>query len=152
MNQHDLARKSLDKRFAPLRALPIDMPSRGWIRAIRDALGMSTTQLARRLRVKQPRIIALERAEANGTASLNTLREAAAAMECTLVYAMVPTKPLDDILRARATEKADAELSHLHHTMRLENQAMTKSDLADERQRLIEEWLNGSLRRLWEDE
>ncbi len=152
MNQTVLARKNLDKRFAPLQALPIDMPSRGWIRAIRDALGMSTTQLARRLGVKQPRIIALERAEANGTASLKTLREAAEAMECTLVYAIVPTKSLDAIMRARAAEKAEAELAHLHHTMTLENQAMTKVDLVQERARLIDELLAGSTRRLWEDE
>lgn len=152
MNQSILARKNLDKRFAGWRTVPVDVPSRGWIRAIRDALGLSSTQLARRLGVKQPRVIALERAEANGTASLKTLRHAAEAMQCTLVYAIVPTKPLDDILRARAAQKADAELDHLHHTMRLENQAMTKADLADERQRLIDEWLTGSLRRLWEDE
>lgn len=152
MTQTVLARKSLDRRFALWRTLPAETPSRGWIRAIRDALGLSTTQLAQRLGVRQPRIIALERAEANGTASLKTLRNAAEAMQCTLVYAIVPTKPLDEILRARAAHKADAELRHLHHTMRLENQAMNDADLAAERQRLIEEWLDGSLRRLWEEE
>ena len=152
MNQTILARKHLDKRLAPLRALSVDAPARGWLRAIRDALGMSTTQFAQRLGVKQPRIIALEKAEVTGAASLQTLREAAEALDCTLVYAIVPTKTLDELLRQRAAEKADSELAHLHHTMTLENQAMTKTDLADERARLIDELLAGSMRRLWEDE
>jgi predicted DNA-binding mobile mystery protein A len=152
MTQNALARKNLDKRFAPLQALSNDMPSKGWIRAIRDALGMSSTQLARRIGVKQPRIIALERAEANGTASLKSLRAAAEALNCTLVYAIVPTKSLDAIMRARAAEKAQVELAHLHHTMTLENQAMARADLEQERMRLIDELLAGSARRLWEDE
>jgi predicted DNA-binding mobile mystery protein A len=152
MNQTILARKHLDNRLAPLRALSFDAPARGWLRAIRDALGMSTTQFAQRLGVKQPRIIALEKAEVTGAASLQTLREAAEALDCTLVYAIVPTQSLEAIMRARATEKADAELAHLHHTMALENQAMTKTDLADERARLIDGLLAGSMRRLWEDE
>jgi predicted DNA-binding mobile mystery protein A len=152
MNQTILARKHLDKRLAPLRALSFDAPARGWLRAIRDALGMSTTQFAQRLGVKQPRIIALEKAEVTGAASLQTLREAAEALDCTLVYAIVPTQSLEAIMRARAAEKADSELAHLHHTMALENQAMTKTDLADERARLIDELLAGSMRRLWEDE
>ena len=152
MNQSVLARKHLDKRLAPLRELQLTSPPRGWLRAIREALGISTTQFARRLGVKQPRIIALEKAEVTGSASLQTLRQAAEALDCTLVYAIVPTKSLDAIMRARAVEKADAELAHIHHTMALENQALTKTDLEQERARLIDELLAGSTRHLWEDE
>jgi predicted DNA-binding mobile mystery protein A len=152
MNQSVLARKHLDKRLAPLRELQLAPPPRGWLRAIREALGMSTTQFAARLGVKQPRIIALEKAEVTGAASLQTLREAAEALGCTLVYAIVPTKSLDAILHERAAEKADADMAHISHTMALENQSMTKADVKSERQRLIEELLAGSTRRLWEDE
>jgi hypothetical protein len=48
--------------------------------------------------------------------------------------------------------KADQELKRLHHTMRLENQALTKEDLLTERERLVGELLSGSLRRVWDDE
>jgi predicted DNA-binding mobile mystery protein A len=115
-------------------------------------LGMTTRQLAQRMGAVQSRVVALEKAEANGATTLKSLREAAEAMNCTFVYAIIPTKPLDELIRQRATEKADAELAHLHHTMALENQAMTKADLADERARIIDELLAGSMRRLWEDE
>lgn len=73
-------------------------------------------------------------------------------MNCTFVYAFVPIKPLDDILRERAAEKAGQDMTRLDHTMRLENQALIKSDLEDERRRLIDAILADSPRRLWEDD
>ena len=59
--------EQLDKRFSKLRPfVQVARPSRGWIRAIREALGMTTGQLAKRLGVQQPRVIVLERCEADG--------------------------------------------------------------------------------------
>lgn len=151
MDQRALARKNLEKRLAPVRAAGFAAPARGWLRAIRDALGMTTTQLAHRLGVTQPRIIALEKAEAQGTVTIKTLREAAEAMDCTFVYAIVPTRSLDDMIRARASQRAEAELGRNHHTMSLENQALTPADLAAERERIIAELIAGSPRRLWDE-
>lgn len=151
MNQAALARKNLEKRLAPWRSKDTVMPSRGWVRAIREALGLTTRQLAKRMGVAPSRIPAIEKAEITGATTLKTLRETAEAMNCTLVYAFVPVKPLDEILRDQAARKADSELSHLNHTMRLENQAMTQSDLNDERQRIIDDLLAGSLPRLWDE-
>lgn len=147
-----LARKSLDKRLAPLRDMPLAVPPRGWLRAIRESLAMNSRQLAARMGVTRSRITALEKAEVTGTTTLKSLRAAAEAMDCTLVYAIVPTRSLDAIMRARAAEKADVELAQIHHTMTLENQAMIKADLEQERNRLIDELLAGSVRSLWEDE
>lgn len=152
INQATLARKNLEKRLTPFRGEQIVAPSRGWTRAIREALGLTTRQLAKRLGVAPSRIPAIEKAEVTGATTIKTLREAAEAMNCTLVYAFLPVKPLDAILRDQARLKAEEELSHLNHTMRLENQAITESDLSDERQRMIDELLAGSLRRLWDDE
>jgi predicted DNA-binding mobile mystery protein A len=152
MNHGNLARKNLDKRLAPLRGATLDVPPRGWIRAIREALGLTTRQLAERMSVTQSRIPALEKAEANGATTLNTLRHAAAAMNCTLVYAFVPVRSLDETVADQAARKADAELARLHHTMQLENQAMTAADLVDERMRLIGAFVAGSPHRLWDAE
>lgn len=152
MDQAALARKSLDKRLAPLREMQLAMPPYGWLRAIRESLSMTTRQMAERMGVARSRITAIEKAEVTGTTTLKSLRAAAEAIDCTLVYAIVPTTSLDAIMRARAAEKAEAELAHLHHTMTLENQAMAKADLEQERARLIDELLAGSTRRLWEDE
>src|ERR1700730_5919753 len=95
--------RHLDQRFKVLRPLAWNpRPSKGWIRAIRDALGMTSAQLAHRLGVSQPRIIELEKSEASGTVTLNTLQRAAEALGCRLVYALVPGQPLADNLRGRA--------------------------------------------------
>lgn len=151
VDQRALARKNIDKRLSPLRTMVTQPPPRGWLRAIREALGMTMEQLAKRIGVTQPRIIALEKAETDGTVTLKTLREAAAAMECEVIYMLVPARPLDDILRARAILRAENELERMHHTMRLENQALTPDDLAAERERMIADLMNGSARRLWDD-
>jgi predicted DNA-binding mobile mystery protein A len=150
-DQTILARRSLDRRLAPLRGEPLTVPPSGWIKAIREALGMTTRQLAARMGAARSRVTAVEKAEVTGSTTIKTLRETAEAMGCTFVYAIVPTKPLDDLLRDQAMRKADQELERLHHTMRLENQALTKDDLITERERLVGELLSGSLRRVWDE-
>ena len=151
MDQRALARKNIEKRLSPLRDMVTQRPQRGWIRAIREALGMTTEQLAKRIGVSQPRVIALEKAETEDVVMLKTLREAAAAMDCELVYMLVPRRPLDEVVRACAERRADDELARLHHTMQLENQALTKADLKTERARMVESLIEGPARRLWDD-
>lgn len=147
-----LARKQLERRLAPVRELKLIAPPRGWMKAVREALGMTTRQLAVRMDAAPSRIPAIEKAEVLGATTIKTLREAAAAMNCTFVYAFVPIKPLDDILRERAAEKVGEQIIRLDHTMRLENQALLKSDLEDERRRLIDALLADSGRRLWDED
>jgi len=151
MDQRALARKNIEKRLSPLRNMATQRPQRGWIRAIREALGMTTEQLAKRIGVSQPRVIALEKAETEDVVMLKTLRKAAAAMDCELVYALVPRRPLDDVVRARAERRAEDELARLHHTMQLQNQALTAADLTAERKRMVESLIDGPARRLWDD-
>ena len=151
-NRAALARKQLERRLAPLRGMTLVAPPKGWIKAIRESLGMTARQLAARMGVAPSRIPAIEKAEVTGATTLRTLRQTAAAMNCAFVYAFVPIEPLDDILRERATEKARKDVSRLDHTMRLENQALLKSDLEDEQQRTLDLILAGSLRGLWDDE
>jgi predicted DNA-binding mobile mystery protein A len=151
-SQAILARKQLEKRLAPLREAQFAVPPRGWMKAIREALGMTARQLAARMGVAPSRIPVIEKAEVTGATTIKTLREAAEAMNCTFVYAFVPTKPLDDMLRDRAVQKTRKNIARLDHTMRLENQALLKSDLDDEQRRMIELALSGTLRGLWEDE
>jgi predicted DNA-binding mobile mystery protein A len=121
------SRSHLDQRFKTLGpAKRFSPPLRGWTKAIRTALGMSAAQLARRLRVKQPSIVALERSEAKGTIELATLRRAAAALDCTLVYALVPNKPLETMVRDRARSFAQRRLAAVEHSMLLENQKVKR--------------------------
>lgn len=149
--QAALARKHLERRLAPLRAMTLAVPPNGWMKAIRESLGMTVRQLAARMDAAPSRVPVIEKAEVTGATTLKTLRQAAAAMNCTFVYAFVPIEPLDDILRDRALQKARKDVSRLDHTMRLENQALLKSDLEAEQRRTVELLLSGPLRRLWDD-
>lgn len=151
-NQSILARKQLEKRLAPLREAKFVVPPRGWMKAIREALGMTARQLAARMGVAPSRIPVIEKAEVTGATTIKTLREAAEAMNCTFVYAFVPVKPLDDILREQAIQKTRKDIMRLDHTMRLENQRLLKSDLDDEQRRMVDSLLSGSLRGLWDGE
>ncbi len=83
---------------------------------------MSTAQLAKRLGIKQPSLVALEQSEAKGTIELATLRRAAEALDCTLVYALVPNKPLETTVRDRARAFARRRRGPVEHSMLLEDQ------------------------------
>lgn len=116
---------------------------------MRDALGMTGAQLAARLGISQPTLTALEKGEVDGTVTLARLRRAAEALDCALVYALVPKKPLDDLLRERAEIVADLQMARTNQTMKLENQALEASEQKAERERLIEQLVEGDPRRLW---
>lgn len=131
-NIRSRARKVLDNRLSvggPVR--PDDRfrpPSKGWIRAIRDALGMSSEQLARRVSVRSQSIDDWEKAEASGSIQLKTLRRAADALDCTLVYALIPKTSLENAVQTRARRIAERDLRRVAHTMKLEDQATEDSD------------------------
>jgi predicted DNA-binding mobile mystery protein A len=86
---------------------------------------MTTVQLARRLGVKQPSVVAMEQSEAKGTIELATLRRVAEALDCTLVYALVPKKPLESIVREQARAFARRRKEAVEHSMLLEDQQVS---------------------------
>jgi len=145
--------RHLDSRFATLRPLlKTQRPPKGWLRAVRDALGMTTKQFARRLGVSQPRIVELEQSEASGTVTLNTLQRAAEALGCRLVYALVPEKPLADTVRERAELLAGQRQAAVEHTMRLEDQAVKDKRAARALHEQIIEDLLQRPARLWDEQ
>ena len=123
------SRLHLDERFAAIAPIArFTPPARGWIKAVREALGMTSAQLAIRMRVRQPSIIGLERSEAKGSIELATLRRVAEALDCTLIYALVPNKSLETTVRERAREFARRRLAPIEHSMLLEDQKVTERD------------------------
>jgi predicted DNA-binding mobile mystery protein A len=141
------ARRSLDRALAPFRKAPRRPPSRGWIRALRDALGMTAEQLGERMSISQPSVQRLEISEANGTIQLSSLRKAAAALDCEVVYALVPRTTLQATYDTAAKQVARRELGLISHTMALEDQAVGDEDDEDRLRRFIAEELDP--RDLW---
>jgi len=126
-----LARRRLDDRLAPVAGVVGERPPHGWVRAVRDALGMSSLDVARRMGVTASRIHAIERAEATGDVKVSTLERAATALGCRVVYALVPIEgSLEDAVQAQARQKAARLLGRASHTMRLEDQATDDDDEA----------------------
>jgi predicted DNA-binding mobile mystery protein A len=148
-----LARTQLDKRLTRLRqSQDLARPPRGWIRAIRDALGMTTKQLGQRMGVSQPRITHIEKAEKGGAITLNTLQRAANAMDCQLVYALIPRRPLQELVEERATQRARTIMDATAHSMALEDQRTDADTEQAQLQQLINEQTNRAGPSLWEDE
>jgi len=126
------SRTKLDTRFKQISPVTkLEAPVRGWIRAIRGALGMTTKQLANRLGVKQPSVIALEKSEAKGSIELATLRRVAEALDCTLVYLLVPNKTLEATVRDRARAFERRRRAPIEHSMRLEDQAVRAKNVEE---------------------
>lgn len=147
------ARRHLDKRLKHLTTFDaFARPPHGWVRAIREALGMTTGQFAKRLGVKQPRTIALEKAEASGAITLESLARAAEALDCRLVYALVPRKPLEDLVAERASLVAKKHLKATRHTMALEDQSVETTDEAAQLARLARDLMTRSRSKLWDEQ
>lgn len=153
MKSKDLLRlQQIDEELERFRPLIDSQPPRhGWVRAIREALGMTNVQLAKRLKIKAPQSVEdMQKYEASGTIKLQTLRKLAEALGCRLVYVMVPPKPLAEIRLDRARMVAARRLQRVAHSMRLEAQGVTDSEEARELERLVHELLAGNPKRLWE--
>ena len=124
-----LVRKQLDKsleRYAPLAE--ITPPLKGWIRAIRDAVGMTARQLARRIGVAQQAVARIEKGELSGSVTIKTMRRIADSLDCVFVYGFVPRTSLENTVRRQAANVAAKTISMASHTMALEAQNLPESE------------------------
>lgn len=128
------SRRLLDSHFDEWQQLRgLARPPHGWIRAVREALGMSAAALATRLGITAGAVTRLEQSEAADRIQLDTLRRAADALGCDLVYLLVPRRPLDAVVRDRARELARKQIAAVEQTMRLEDQATGMASEMEER-------------------
>ena len=147
------ARRQLDKRLNLLDSSEaFSRPPRGWIKAIRESLGMTTAQLGRRLGVSQPRAVAIENAETKGSITLDSLERAAHALDCRLVYTLVPRKPLEDLVKERASLLAKKRLKSTSHSMALEAQELDAADESQQLKILTRQLIEKAGSKLWDDE
>jgi len=135
MTRTAMAARQLDRKMMLLKRLRGLTPRLGWLRAVRQALGMSQGDLAARLGVTQSTMDGFERAEARSAITLASLRRVADAMDCELVYALVPRRGLEATIRARALAQAEEIVRRTSHSMRIEAQGVR----ARESRRQVEE-------------
>lgn len=149
--QRQIARQQLDKTLSQFSfATGIKQPVKGWIRAVREVLGMSGTQLAQRLKVSQPRIPKLEQDELSGAVTLKTMRQAAEALDCVFVYALVPRTSLEDTVRTQARKVAGERMQRVSHSMLLESQSLGKEEQRASLDAAVDELARETPRGLWD--
>jgi predicted DNA-binding mobile mystery protein A len=129
----------------------LQTPAEGWIRTVRKALGMSGPQLAKRLGVSRARISTLELSELDGAVSLKTIGEAAEAMGCRLVYAVVPETTVARVVEQQARKKATALVRRSSTHMALEDQSLTKAARGAELTRITQDILAHRPPDFWEE-
>ena len=130
----NLRLKQLDRSLEPYQAAQkVSRPSKGWIRTIRQALGVSSGELARRLGTSRQLPLQLEKGEAEDRITLKSLRSVANALDCDLVYALVPRAgSMQELIEKRARSEAQKHVLGVEHSMALENQAVGRIDEAVE--------------------
>ena len=139
-------RKFYQNKFDILKKNPIIIPPQGWVRTIRNFLGMTSTQLAKRLGVNQSRVIRIENNERN--TKISTMEKIADALNCDFVYAFIPRDNIDNIINNQARNKAIKILNKVNKNMALENQMVDSEDLLDD---LVKKILNKNIARIWDE-
>jgi predicted DNA-binding mobile mystery protein A len=150
-NPQSASAELLDRELPALQAAAKALrlrPSKGWIAAIRTALGMTSTALAKRLKVSHSTILEYEKGEVRGSITLQTLDRVADALDAELVVALVPRKSVEATLRARAESIAREEMRAVINTMRLEDQEVESEATREEYEKLVTSFLTNS-RKLW---
>ena len=100
------ARRELDEDLRVFRGKRVRRSKWGWLRGVRQVLGMPVSEVARRLKVGTSEIYRLEMSESRETITLKKLRATAAAMGCEVVYAVVPvTGTLEELAEEQERER-----------------------------------------------
>jgi len=146
----DLQTQQMDALLETWRTAQLSArPRSGWVRAIRESLGMSAAAFARRLGMTPVGVRKLESAEASDAITLASLRKLAQALDCELQYALVPRNSLQQQMRDRAEMVARERLRPIAHSMALEDQAVQGPQNKLQLEAAIKELIEGSRRELW---
>lgn len=122
--KQQLILEQVDKKLQSFQSLKEKIiPTKGWVNTVRTAIRMSLRQLGNRVNFSAQHIKQLEGREANGTISINSLKEVANAMDMQLVYGFVSKhESLEQMIEKRAKELATEIVMRTNNTMTLEDQ------------------------------
>jgi predicted DNA-binding mobile mystery protein A len=129
--------EQLDRKLAKLQVLKqVEVPSKGWINAIRTTLNMSLVQLAKRVNKTSVSVKEIEEREENRTITLKKMIEVGKALDLQFVYGFVPKESsIEKMIEKRAQQVAREIVMRTSHTMKLEEQENSEERL----QRAIKE-------------
>ena len=146
MNARVLQIRALDKKTSDLKSAKNIVPqSSGWIKTVREAIGMTVSQLATRLGVTQPRITKMESNEDN--LKLSTMKKAAEAMNCEFVYYFKPRTTFQNLVDEQAQKKAAEVLKTVNVNMALENQEIAEDEVVKD---FASDLINTKIKQIWD--
>ncbi|CAN5340394.1 mobile mystery protein A [soil metagenome] len=147
---NQLRLEQVDAALSPYRGVRgIPVPAGGWLRAVREALGLTVRQQAARLGIAATTLHKSEKSEADERISLAQLRKLAERLDCELVYGLVPRKPLTEMVDEQATRIATSEVLGVAHSMQLEDQRPSDSYVRKQLDQRRAELLSGKRSNLW---
>ena len=128
MRKKSLQIQQLNSKMLAFASLQkVAPPPTGWIKAIRNAIGMSMLQLGKRLSITKQSVQDIERREKDGSISIKALREAARALDMQLIYGFVPNDgSLEALIDRKAKELATQIVQRTSNSMKLEDQENSK--------------------------
>ena len=146
MDARVLQIRALDKKTFDLKSAKniVPQPS-GWIKTVREAIGMTVSQLAARLGVTQPRITKMESNEDN--LKLSTMKKAAEAMNCEFVYYFKPRTTFQNLVDEQAQKKAAEVLKTVNVNMALENQEISEDEAVKD---FASDLINTKIKQIWD--
>lgn len=150
MKINKLALKQLDKQLNSWKlAKSLFQPKDGWIKVVRKTLGMTSSQLAKRLGVDRSRIVRIEADEAKNVLTMKTLKALAAALDCDFVYAFIPKESLEKMVEQQANKIAALQINNVSHNMMLEKQMLLPKQNKEQIKELKNNLLEKSFKNLW---
>lgn len=145
-----IAIKQLKEKVNSLIGLRLPtMPKQGWVRTIREALDMSGAQLGARLGISRNKISILERKEADGSITINQLKQLASGVDSELLYAIVPKQTVEQTIEERAYDLAKNLVDITNQHMYLEMQQLSPEKQNEMIRLLADEIKQSGGRALW---
>jgi predicted DNA-binding mobile mystery protein A len=152
MNKNRLIREQLEASLKRLKPLcNVSPPPKGWIRAIRNSLGMTARQLAGRLGVAQQAVARIEKDELAGAVTVKTMRRVAESLDCVFVCGFVPRSSLEATVRRQAEQLATKRLGRASQTMTLEAQSLDEKENRKVLSEMVNELVDAPPPNLWDE-
>jgi predicted DNA-binding mobile mystery protein A len=152
MRNNKLQFQQLNEKLAQLTVLQhVNVPPIGWIKAIRNGIGMSMEQLGKKLSITKQGVMDIEKREKEGAVTIKSMKEIAKAMNMQFVYGFVPNAgSLEQMIETRALEIATKIVKRTSTTMKLEDQANSKERIENAIKERASEIINKTPKILWD--
>jgi len=152
MRNNKLQFQQLNEKMNQLTGLQhVIVPPTGWIKAIRNGIGMSMEQLGKKLSITKQGVMDIEKREKEGAITIKSMQEIAKAMDTQFVYGFIPKAgSLEQMIETRALEIAAKIVERTSTTMKLEDQANSKERIEKAIKERASEIINKTPKILWD--